>query len=199
MNISEILTGPWLELLLRLALDITFTLLIARGVYERYYHRQEYVFTYVVLNLITFSLSYILNQSSMELGFALGLFAVFGILRYRTEPIRTRDLTYLFVVIGLGLLNALAEVSDGLGVLLLTNGAILTVTVLLEASPGHGRLLSKKVLYDKIDLLSPQATLQLKEDLRVRTGLPVERVVVEGIDLLRDTATLTIYYPPARG
>ena len=79
-----------------------------RLVYYRLYRDRDYVFTYFLINLVTFSLAYLLSNVPIELGFALGLFAVFGILRYRTEAIRVRNLTYLFVVIGVALLNALA-------------------------------------------------------------------------------------------
>jgi len=184
-------------IVLRLGIDVVFTALIVHGVYQRYYKHQEYIFTYIVLNLITFCLAFVLSQSSMELGFALGLFAVFGILRYRTEPIRTRDLTYLFVVIGLGLLNALADVSLGLLTLLLANAAIFGATVMLESSPWQGRQSKKRVYYDRLELLSSESSEELTADLKERTGLPVERVVIEEIDLLRDTVTLTIYYPQA--
>ena len=97
------------KLVSRFALDLFFASIVIFGVYYRLYRSREFVFTYFIFNVITFSLCVLLRKVPMELGFALGLFAVFGILRYRTEEIRMRDLTYLFIVIGLGILNAVAN------------------------------------------------------------------------------------------
>ena len=106
---SSTTVDPAIVLLARLALNVLFTLVVVRLVYYRLYRDRDYVFTYFLINLVTFSLAYLLSNVPIELGFALGLFAVFGILRYRTEAIRVRNLTYLFVVIGIALLNALAN------------------------------------------------------------------------------------------
>jgi hypothetical protein len=147
-----------------------------------------------LINLITFSLAYLLSNVPIELGFALGLFAVFGILRYRTEAIRVRDLTYLFVVIGIALLNALANGSITLAELLIANTVIVGTVGLLEAAPFSGREASRTVRYDRLDLLSPDAATDLLADLRKRTHLPVERFEIGDVDLLRDAADVTIHY-----
>jgi hypothetical protein len=119
--------GVALLLLGRLALDLLFTAVTVRVVYYRLYRSRDYVFTYFLINLVTFTLTYLLSNVPIELGFALGLFAVFGILRYRTEAILVRNLTYLFVVIGLALLNALANKGITLGELLIANIAIVGI------------------------------------------------------------------------
>jgi len=121
-------------LLSRLVLDLGFTFLVVRGVYTRLYHRRDYAFTYLLLNLVTFSLSFVLSQVRVDLGFAMGLFAVFGILRYRTESIEVRNLTYLFVVIGLAVLNALVTTDVSLWELLLVNSVIVGMVAWLESA-----------------------------------------------------------------
>jgi hypothetical protein len=188
------LTGGAVMLLGRLGLNMLFTTFVVRFVYYRLYRNRDYVFTYFLINLVTFSLAYLLSNVPIELGFALGLFAVFGILRYRTEAIRVRNLTYLFVVIGIALLNALANSSITLAELLIANTVIVGTVGLLEAAPFSGREESRLVRYDRLELLSPDAVTDLLEDLRKRTHLPVERFEIGDVDLLRDCADITIHY-----
>ena len=188
------LSGSAIMLLARLALNMLITAVVVRLVYYRLYRNRDYVFTYFLINLVTFSLAYLLSKVPIELGFALGLFAVFGILRYRTEAIRVRNLTYLFVVIGIALLNALANGGITLAELLVANAVIVGTVGVLEAAPFSGREESRLVNYDRLDLLSPAAAAELLEDLRKRTHLPVERFEIGDVDLLRDSALITIHY-----
>jgi Domain of unknown function (DUF4956) len=184
--------------LARLGLNLLFTAIVVRFVYYRLYRRRDYVFTYFLINLITFLVTYLLSNVPIELGSALGLFAVFGILRYRTEAIRVRDLTYLFVVIGIALLNALVNDSITLFQLVIANVVIVGIVSVLEAAPFAGREESRLVNYDRLDLLSPGAATELLADLRQRTHLPVERFEIGDVDLLRDSATITVYCRPER-
>jgi len=188
------LSGSAIMLLARLALNMLITAVVVRLVYYRLYRDRDYAFTYFLINLVTFSLAYLLSKVPIELGFALGLFGVFGILRYRTEAIRVRNLTYLFVVIGIALLNALANGGITLGELIVANAVIVGTVGVLEAAPFSGREESRLVNYDRLDLLSPLVAAELLEDLRKRTHLPVERFEIGDVDLLRDSALITIHY-----
>ena len=189
------LDGSAFGLLGRLCLDVFFAAILVRFVYYRLYRSRDYVFTYFVINFVTFTLAYLMSHVPIQLGFALGLFGVFGILRYRTEAIKVRNLTYLFVVIGIALLNALAA-SGMLVELLIANVAVVGIVTLLEAAPFSGREESRVVHYDRLDLLSPAAAAELLEDLRRRTHLPVERFEIGDVDLLRDSAMVTIHFKP---
>lgn len=191
---SVSLSGAAMSLLWRLGLNLLLMIIVVRLVYYRLYRSRDYVFTYFLINLVTFSLTYLLSNVPIELGFALGLFAVFGILRYRTEAILVRNLTYLFVVIGIALLNALANGSITLAELLIANGVIVGTVAVLEAAPFSGREASRLVRYDRLDLLSPASAADLLDDLRKRTHLPVERFEIGDVDLLRDSADITIHY-----
>ncbi|MDF1564434.1 MAG: DUF4956 domain-containing protein [Deltaproteobacteria bacterium] len=181
------------KLVVRLGTDLFFTTLIVRFVYVRRYRWNDQVFTYFIFNLITFSLCFLLRKVPIELGFALGLFAVFGILRYRTEPIRIRDLTYLFVVIGLAILNALANKKISVAELLVMNIAIVGLTYTLEYVLRHKYFESKLITYDDLELLKPGREAELRADLRARTGLVIARAEVMSVNLLRDTAEITVY------
>ncbi len=180
------------RLVLRLLLDLGFAWIVIRSIHYRLYRNRDLSFTYLLFNIITFALCFLLRKVPIELGFALGLFAVFGILRYRTEAIRTRDLTYLFIVIGLAILNAVANKHVSLTELLLINGVIVGTTWAMALSPKGQREETHSVLYDNLDLLKAEHHQTLLEDLRHRTGLEVISVEVGEIDLLRDTAILTI-------
>jgi hypothetical protein len=181
-------------LLARVALDLCFTLVVVRGVYARLYHHRDYTFTYLLLNLVTFSLSFVLSQVRLDLGFAMGLFAVFGILRYRTESIEVRNLTYLFVVIGLAVLNAIVTPQVSFWQLLIVNVMIVGMVTALESASFSCREESRRVIYDRLELLAPGRASELMADIRTRTRLPVERYEVGNVDLLRDSAELLVFY-----
>lgn len=186
----------FLKLIARLGLDLSFTSLIVLAVYYRLYRNREFVFTYFVFNVITFTMCVLLRKVPMELGFALGLFAVFGILRYRTEEIKMRDLTYMFIVIGVGIINSVSNKKISLVELLTVNVVILAVAAIIETA-GRG-VDSTPMLYDNLSLLQPGRDKELHRDLAQRTGVMVVRVKVHRIDLLRDAAEITVFYKEAR-
>ncbi len=185
-------TDDYIKLVTRLSLNLTFAWIVIRGIHYRLYRNQDMAFTYLLFNVITFALCFLLRKVPIELGFALGLFAVFGILRYRTEPIRTRDLTYLFVVIGLAILNAVANKNISLAELATIGAVIVTLTWLMADSPTSKREETHEVVYDNLELLKPGRREALFADLTERTGMEVTWVDVGDLNLLRDTARLTI-------
>lgn len=182
------------KLLSRLALDLIFVSVIIRLVYYRRYKNRDYVFTYYLFNVITLLMCLLLRKIQTELGLALALFGVFGILRYRTEQIRIRDLTYLFIVIGLGLLNGVANKTISDAELLAVNIIIVSMTALLELRPWKNSERSMMMFYDRIEMLQPGNEAQLLADIRSRTGLAVARVEVNQVDFLRDAAEITVFH-----
>ena len=182
----------YIKLVSRLLLNLGFAWIVIRGIHYRLYRNRDMAFTCLLFNVITFALCFLLRKVPIELGFALGLFAVFGILRYRTEPIRTRDLTYLFVVIGLAILNAVANKNISFAELVTINMVIVSLTWLMAYSPGSQREETHEVVYDNLELLKPGQREALFADLTERTGMEVTWVDVGDLNLLRDTARLTI-------
>jgi hypothetical protein len=178
----------------RLAIDLFFALLLVFGIYARRHGRTDYVFTYVMFNLITFTLCFMLRQAEISIEFALGLFAVFGILRYRTEAIRIHELSYLFVVIGIAIVNAMANESTSLGVVLFVNGIIVLSAGVLEFIPGLQSHSSLRILYDDLALLKSGDKAAIKADISARTGLAIRSYKVDNVDLLKQTARITVYY-----
>jgi hypothetical protein len=182
------------KLIFKFAIDFIFLFVIVRLVYYKVKDEKDYVFTFFIFNILTFFICYLLRKVPMEMGFALGLFAVFGILRYRTEAIPVRQMTYLFIVIGISMINALANKSISIMELVFTNGIITLITYAIDRVWFQSSELSKSIIYEKIDLIVPDKEIELIEDLKLRTGLNVNSVKVGKIDFLRDTAQVTIYY-----
>jgi hypothetical protein len=184
------------RLVTRLAFDLGVTTLVIHQVYDRLYRNREYVFTYYLFNMITFLLCSILKQAPVESGVALALFGVFGILRYRTDQIRMRDLTYLFIVIGIGVLNGIADRTVSAAEVVLFNGAIVGLTALLELGRSRHPERSIALLYDRLEMLGAGREVELHADIRARTGLDVLRVEIQEVDLLRDAAQISVVHRP---
>ncbi|MDB0010906.1 DUF4956 domain-containing protein [Flavobacteriales bacterium] len=182
------------KLLFKFGINFIFLIIIVRLIYYRVKDDKDYVFTYIMFNILTFFICFLLRKVPMEMGFALGLFAVFGILRYRTEAIPIRQMTYLFIVIGISMINALSNKSVSIFEVLFTNGLITLITYLIDRLWFQTIEEKKNIVYEKIELIKPENKQELIKDLKERTGLPIHEVKVDKIDFLRDTAAVTIYY-----
>lgn len=181
-----------LALLARLFINLLAVGILVRLVYFRIYRKTDLFLTFFMFNLIIFLITYLLNQVQMSIGAAFGLFAVFSMLRYRTEGLSAKDMTYLFVVIAMGLISA---VSNGSWVqVALIDGLILFMVQLLEGNWLIRREFSKTITYDRIGLITPDQRPELLEDLRNRTGLSIHRVDIQDMDFLKDSARITAYY-----
>ncbi len=181
----------------KLLLHFVFNLIVTGGIIRFLYYprskRRDYFFTFMLTSTTIFMLLFLLDNVSIQLGFALGLFAIFGILRYRTEMLPIREMTYLFMIIGISVINALAK-ELGIIELLGTNGIFILVTWLMEGSKILKHVSSKQIIYEKIDLIKPENSEALIADLKKRTGLNITKVEVGTIDFLKDTAMLNVYY-----
>lgn len=183
----------------RFLIDIFFMLILMRFVYYKFYKRSDLFFTFFIFNIVIFLISFLLNKVELSMGAAFGLFAVFSMLRYRTEDISIKDMSYLFLVIAIGLVAAVTKIkdtSDGYEYLFL--GLINTI-IILSAYLFESSLLFKKenvqlIIYEKIELIKANATNELLLDLRERTGLNIHRISISKIDFLKDSAQIKVYY-----
>ena len=182
------------KLLFKFGINFIFLIIIVRLIYYRVKDDKDYVFTYIMFNILTFFICFLLRKVPMQMGFALGLFAVFGILRYRTEAIPIRQMTYLFIVIGISMINALSNKSVSIFEVLFTNCLIALITYLIDRLWFQTIEEKKNIVYEKIELIKPEKKKELIKDLKERTGLPIHEVKIEKIDFLKDTAAVTIYY-----
>lgn len=181
-------------LIYRLILNLFFTTIIIRFIYYPKTKRKDYLFTYYLIGLITFFLCFALKKLDIDIGMGLGLFAIFGIIRYRTNPIEIKEMTYLFIVIGMSVVNALAKKQISITEVLLLNGAVVILTAGLEYVWLLKHETRKTVVYEKIDLIKPELYSEMLKDLEERTGLNINRFEVGKIDFLNDTATVRIFY-----
>lgn len=181
-------------LIFRLCLNLLVLLLLIRFLYYPKTKRKDYLFTYFLIGTITFFLCFGLKKLDIDTGMGLGLFAIFSILRYRTEGIEIKEMTYLFLVIGISVVNALASNKISLAEMLLINGVLISLTYGLESLWLLRHETRKLIQYERIDLIKPERYEEMKADLEERTGLKINRIEVGKIDFLRDSAQLMVYF-----
>ncbi|MDK2910689.1 MAG: hypothetical protein PWR20_2257 [Bacteroidales bacterium] len=183
----------FMELLVRFIFNLISLIILVRYIYYVTARRKTYLFTYMLIGITIFSLSYLLENVKLELGLALGLFAVFGIIRYRTDNMPIKEMTYLFVVIALSIINALTT-GISIAELIFTNAAILIAVGLGEYFWMYRHESSKPIVYDNLEYIKPQNKKLFIQDLERRTGLKINRVEVGQIDFSKETVKLVIYY-----
>ena len=187
--------GALAELLIRFVLNTAVIALIVRVFYYPKSKRRDYFFTFILISISVFLLIFLMGGVKLKIGFALGLFAIFGIIRYRTESVPIREMTYLFLIIAVSAINGLAT-SISYVELLATNLLFILSIWICESNRYVKHVASKLVLYDNIGLITPEKEDELIADLQKRTGLDILRVEVGAIDFSKDTAMVKIYYEP---
>jgi hypothetical protein len=181
-----------IDLVSRFFLNSLSVIALIKFIYYFIHKKSSYLFTFFSFNLIIFVISFLFNKVEMSMGAAFGLFAVFSMLRYRTESLDITEMTYLFLSIAFGLLNAL--ISANWYEILLIDLLILGFIIVFESKWVANHESSKKIIYDRLDLLAKSDKTDLLLDLSKRTGYSVTKVEVESMDLLKDVAMLVIYY-----
>ena len=181
-------------LLMRFGINLFFLTLLIRVLYYSKTRRKDYLFTYYLIGTITFFLCFGLMQMDIDTGMGLGLFAIFGIIRYRTDAIEIKEMTYLFMIIGISVVNALASNELSVSEVAVINVSVVLLTYILENLWLMKHETRKTINYERIDLIKPENYDLLKADLEKRTGLTINRVEVVKIDFLNDTAMVRVYY-----
>lgn len=179
------------ELALRFGVNFLVAYIIINKVYYISCRNKEFFFTFYIFNTLIFFICYIMDGINASTGFGLGLFAVFSILRYRTGTIPTKEMTYLFIVISVGLINSLA---NNVPVTLLINAIIILLPYYLEKNWHRFQESVQVITYEKIEMIQPSHREELLQDLRQRTGLNIHRAEVVKIDFLKDVAQIKLYY-----
>lgn len=186
--------GDFYKLLYKFFLNAVVVFIIVRLIYYPTTRRKDYLFTYFLISFITFFICVALKNKNLDTGMALGLFAIFGIIRYRTDAIPIKEMTYLFVVIGISVINALAGKDHSHIAMYFINISLLVIMYGFEYIWLLKHESSKLVIYEKIELIKPGNQKELIKDLELRTGLKINRVSVGKIDFLRDVAQVTIFF-----
>jgi hypothetical protein len=193
-GIKLINLSDFLELLVRFGFNLIIIVILVRYIYYPISKRKDYLFTYILISTVIFALCFLLENVKLEIGFALGLFAIFGIIRYRTSQIPIKEMTYLFLIIGVSVINALANKKISYTELVFANLIIILVALLLEKVFLIKHESRKTIIYEKIDLIKPERREELIKDLEERTGITINRIEIGRVDFLRDTARIRIYY-----
>lgn len=194
LGIKIIDSDDFVELIIRFVLNMGVILFLVRYLYYSVTKRKDYLFTYIVISATIFLLCFLLESVKLELGFAFGLFAIFGIIRYRTTTIPIKEMTYLFVTIGISVINALSNKKVSYAELVLTNLAIITIVWVLEKKWLLKHEASKTIVYEKINLIKPENYALLVDDLENRLGQKINRLEIGNVNFLRDSADIKIYY-----
>ena len=182
------------DLLMGFAANLLVALIIVRFIYYPVKQNKNYIFTFIAFNTIIFFVMSLLTTIELSVGAGFGLFAIFSVLRYRTNPMPARDMTYLFILIGLPVINASLLTGAGWSAVLIANTAVIAVLYLLENGWGFHYEQSQRITYERIELIKAENHDLLMDDLRERTGLPIKRFEIGNINFLRDSAEIKVFY-----
>ena len=175
-------------------IDILAIVFLVGLIYYPKHKNKDFIFTFVIFNVINFMICFLLGAAKIKMGFAFGLFAIFSIIKYRTIVVSIKDMGYFFVCVALGMLNSLANTNDGYLILIVCNVVILTLTFFLERLNFINNENVKEIIYDNVRLVKPSSRDELIADLIERTGLEIHKVEIVSINYLKDTVLLKAYY-----
>ena len=188
------LSSELLNLIIRFGFNLSIAFIIIKFIYQRNHtNNLDFVFTYFMFNSLIFFFAFLLSNITINMGFAFGLFAVFAILRYRTDPIPIKEMTYLFIVITIGVINALSGAEVSYGALIFTNIALVGLAYSLERYWQNNALILRTVEYEIIENIKPANHEKLLLDLEDRIGMPIKKFEIQRINFLRDTVRISIY------
>ena len=182
------------EMLIRFTFNLIIAYVIIKLIYHRDHKGNDFVFTYFMFNSLIFFFAYILGNLDVNIAFGFGLFAVFAILRYRTDPIPIKEMTYLFIVITIGVINALSANNVAFSEVVFANAAIVILTYLLERYWLNNLLKSKAIVYGELDKISPEKNQELIEELSEKTGLSLLRAKVGRVNFKSNRVNIRVYY-----
>lgn len=183
-----------LKLLVRFMINLAVSSIVVFLSYFRYKRNRSYVFTFMMMNVMVFFICFSLKKLDLGLGMALGLFAIFAIIRYRTDSIQVKEMTYLFIVIGIAVINALSNKKTSYTELMATNAIIIAATFILECCLSIEKMQKQSIVYDRLDLIAPQHRKAMLEDLENRLGRQPEDVKVGKVDFDKSIASVTVYF-----
>ena len=193
------------KMLLRFLIDIVFLTAIIRLSYYHFSKKTEFLFTFYLVGIVVFFLCFTLKKYELDLGLALGLFAIFGILRYRTEPLKVREMTYLFVVIGVSVINALSNKKMSYMEILTANSFIFIATYYLDRYWSLQRVTPKErispkdfgtkdIVYNSLENIKPEQFSLLKKELEDSLGVEILKLYINEVDFEKQTAKIKIRY-----
>ncbi len=194
LDIKLMNTEDFSQLVFRFGINILVTFVIVFLLYAKNSRRKDFYFSYFAISVTIFTLCFLLDSVKLELGVAFGLFAIFGIIRYRTDTIPIKEMTYLFVVIAVSVVNALSSKKVSYAELIFTNLAIVATMWVLEKILMFRQEVALNITYEKIENIHLQKKEELLKDIEMRTGIKVKRIEILEINFLRDVAKIKIFH-----
>lgn len=188
------LTDTYGSFLAGILINLLAAVIIARGIYYPRKRTQDYIFTFLAFSTVIYLVMGLFTSVELSIGVGFGLFALFSVLRYRTDTVPIREMTYLFVMVALPIMNSILYNSGEIVKLCLSDFVIIAVLFILEQKWGFRYEQKKLIKYEKIDLIRADEHYRLIEDLRDRTGLAITQVEIVEIDFIRDSADIIITY-----
>lgn len=186
----------FLKMVGRFAINMFVVTMLVRIAYYRRSRSKDYLFTFYMLSATVFFICFTLKKLEIQMGMAMGLFAIFGVLRYRTDTMPIREMSYLFTVIGISVINSLANVKVSWLELIAANTAMTMLPAFLESMPLLAQESREEILYERVDLVHPSRYDELIADLEQRTGVKISRIELGRIDLVSDCVFITVYFYP---
>jgi len=188
--LSNTLSG----IMIRFSFNLIVLFILIRLIYYRFVRKEEYVFSFFLMGIIIFLLVSLLTTVNIQLGMALGLFAVFGILRFRTINYTAKDMTYIFTIIGISVINSQANIPPPVLGALVVNSIIIIIAIILELFLRKNALTRVIIRYNKLKYLDPDLRKELLKDLSAQTGLDIEKVIIRRINISKGRAELEVFF-----
>lgn len=182
------------SILVRFAINFVVLYILVKGLYYKYSKKEEYLFSFFLMGIMIFFICSILKTVDIQLGMALGLFAIFAILRFRTVNFSVKEMTYIFTIIGIALINSQANVPPPILGAISINTIILVSVYILEKYLQRKSMLSHTLVYNKTDLLKPGSRQELLQDIASQTGYKIEKIVIRKVDITKGNAEIEIFY-----
>jgi hypothetical protein len=182
------------KMVFRFFINFFFLTALIKFSYYKFSKKADYLFTFYLVGTIVFFLCFTLKKYEIDLGLALGLFAIFGILRYRTDPLKVKEMTYLFIVIGISLINALSNKKMSYTEILVANSTVVLMAYFLDRYWNQQKTFSKDILYESLKHIRPEHHEQLKTELEEKLGFKILSISLGQIDFKTETVKIKIRY-----
>jgi len=188
-----------LSILIRFAVNLVVLFILIKQIYYHFAKKDEFLFSFFIMGTVIFLICSLLGTVDIKIGMALGLFAIFGILRFRTVNFTTKDMTYFFSVIGVSIINSQANIPPPLLGAIAVNSIIILSALTLELYLKNRRISSYMIKYNKPELLKPEARDDLIRELSGHTGLKIEKVIIHEFDITKGIAELEVFFRDSNG
>jgi len=182
------------NLLIRFILNLAVLFILVFVIYYRYSKKEEYLFSFILMGVMIFLICAVLGSKEVQMGLALGIFAIFAIIRFRTVPFSVKEISYVFIIIGISVINSQANIPPFILGAFVINLSIILLTILLEIYLQKKSLNKFKIIYNNLEMLKPVNYQDLLKDLSVQTGRNIEKAIIEKVNIKRKNAELEVYF-----